>query len=260
VRGRWLLLSILAWGLLASACSSPAATQPTTTKRAPATTPSGPMASPSSSPKAIAAKAVVSPTQELAAVLVAQEARSRPDARSAPINLVPAKTPITEERTVLPVLAAKGAWLKVRLPGRPNGHSGWITRSGTSLSITKWHLLLDLSRRELMVYRKARRVRSFKAVIGKPSTPTPKGDFFVEESLALPATDVGAPYALALSARSDVFQEFAGGPGQIAIHGLDNIGGVPGTAVSHGCVRLATRAIHWLAFHIAPGTPVTIKG
>lgn len=109
-----------------------------------------------------------------------------------------------------------------------------------------------------MVYRHALPVRRFPAVIGKPSTPTPKGDFFVEESLALPATEAGAPDALALSARSEVFQEFEGGPGQIAIHGVDNIGGVPGTAVSHGCIRLATRPMHWLAFHIAPGTPVTV--
>ena len=68
----------------------------------------------------------------------------------------------------------------------------------------------------------------------------------------------GAPFALALSARSDVLQEFEGGPGQIAIHGVGSLGGTPGTAVSHGCVRLANRDIRWLAARIAPGVPVTI--
>jgi Ice-binding-like len=34
----------------------------------------------------------------------------------------------------------------------------------------------------------------------------------------------GGPYALATSDRSDVLQEFDGGPGQIALHGLDNLG------------------------------------
>ncbi|HLW95544.1 MAG TPA: L,D-transpeptidase, partial [Solirubrobacteraceae bacterium] len=67
-----------------------------------------------------------------------------------------------------------------------------------------------------------------------------------------------APYALALSARSNALQEFDGGPGQIALHGVGNIGGVPGTAVSHGCIRLATPAITWLAMHITPGVAVTI--
>ena len=83
---------------------------------------------------------------------------------------------------------------------------------------------------------------------------------FVEESVALPAYDPGAPFAFALSARSNVLQEFDGGPGQIAIHGLANIGGVPGTAVSHGCVRLNAAAVRWLAARIGPGVPVTITG
>ena len=50
--------------------------------------------------------------------------------------------------------------------------------------------------------------------------------------------DPGGPIALALSARSNVFAEFEGGPGQIGIHGRDNLGGTLGQAESHGCVRL----------------------
>ena len=42
----------------------------------------------------------------------------------------------------------------------------------------------------------------------------------------------GGPFALALSARSDVLKQFGGGPGQIAMHGVANLGGTPGTAVS----------------------------
>jgi lipoprotein-anchoring transpeptidase ErfK/SrfK len=101
-------------------------------------------------------------------------------------------------------------------------------------------------------------VRVFRAVVGKPSTPTPLGEFFVEESIALRATDVGAPFALALSARSNVLQEFDGGPGQIALHGLANVGGVLGSAASHGCIRVSNQAVRWLATNIAPGIPVTI--
>ena len=69
---------------------------------------------------------------------------------------------------------------------------------------------------------------------------------------------LGAPYALALSARSYVLQEFDGGPGQIALHGLANVGGVLGTAVSHGCVRLDSDTMRWLVIRIGPGVPVTI--
>jgi lipoprotein-anchoring transpeptidase ErfK/SrfK len=200
----------------------------------------------------------VRPTQELVALLRGHQARSEPSARSASLGLVPATTPITEERTVLPVLARRGQWLKVRLPGRPNGHTGWISRSATTRSLTEWHIVVDPSRREVTVYLAGRRVRVFKAVVGKPSTPTPQGEFFVEESIALRPGDVGAPFALALSARSNVLQEFDGGPGQIALHGLANVGGVLGTAVSHGCVRLADDTMRWLVARVGPGVPVTI--
>lgn len=69
----------------------------------------------------------------------------------------------------------------------------------------------------------------------------------------------GGPYALALSARSNVLQEFDGGSGQIALHGRDALGGTLGAAESHGCVRLATASIAWLAQRIGPGVPVRIE-
>ena len=105
---------------------------------------------------------------------------------------------------------------------------------------------------------RGQKLRTYRAIVGKRSTPTPTGEFFVEENVRLPGGRPGAPFALATSARSKVFQEFEGGPGQIALHGLTNVGGALGTAVSHGCVRLANRSITWLAKRIRPGDPVTI--
>jgi hypothetical protein len=203
-------------------------------------------------------RVAVQRTQELAALLSSHRIRAAPSAKSPLLGDVPAITPITHDRTVLPVLAHHGRWLKVRLPGRPNSHTGWITRVATLQWFTDWHLIVNRARREVFVYRSGRLVRVFKAVVGKPSTPTPPGEFFVEESIALRSYDVGAPYALALSARSQVLQEFDGGPGQIALHGLDNVGGIPGTAASHGCVRLADAVMRWLVVRIGPGTPVSV--
>jgi hypothetical protein len=68
-----------------------------------------------------------------------------------------------------------------------------------------------------------------------------------------------APGALATSARSPVFREFLGGPGQIALHGMVNIGGKLGTATSNGCVRMTGTAIKWLRKRIRPGVPLTIR-
>jgi lipoprotein-anchoring transpeptidase ErfK/SrfK len=205
----------------------------------------------------------VARTQELAIFVRGQTAMAKPDSRSARRAWVERIRPITEGPTVLPVIGHrtdKGGtrWLRVRLPGRPNGSTGWIRKARTRQTATTWHLVVDLSDRRLTVYRQGRAVRSFSGVIGAPATPTPRGRYFVEESVLLTGGQVGGPYALALSARSYVLQEFAGGPGQIAVHGVWNVGGTMGTATSHGCVRLDTASISWLGERIGPGVPVTI--
>jgi lipoprotein-anchoring transpeptidase ErfK/SrfK len=177
--------------------------------------------------------------------------------------MVSATRPITGEQTVLPVIAhatdAHGTtWLSVLLPGRPNSHTGWISARSTTPALTKWQIIIRISTRQVTALWDGRVARTFEAVVGKPSTPTPRGRFFVEETVKLGPHKVGAPYALALSARSNVLHEFDGGPGQIALHGTNNIGGILGTAASHGCIRLDTQAITWLATRIRPGIPVTI--
>ena len=211
-----------------------------------------------------AAAAKVAQTQELAVFVQGQTAMARPDNRSARRVWVERRRPITEGTTVLPVIGhrtdARGArWLRVRLPGRPNNGTGWIRKNRTTGASTRWHLVVDLSDRTVAAYSGGRLVRSFAGVVGSQRTPTPTGRFFVEESVALRPGDVGAPYAIALSARSYVLQEFAGGPGQIALHGVWNVGGTMGTAASHGCVRLDTASIRWLGERIGPGVPVTIR-
>jgi lipoprotein-anchoring transpeptidase ErfK/SrfK len=203
-------------------------------------------------------------SQELVVLLDAHAVHEAPQAGSPTIKVLAAHRPITGEQTTVPVIArsiASGGarWLLVMLPGRPNGSSGWISQQDTRELVTAWAIVVDLAARRVSVYNDARRTAIFQAVVGKPSTPTPTGQFFVEETLQMSPGEAGGPFALALSARSDVLQEFEGGPGQIAIHGRDNLGGTLGTAASHGCIRLATASIDWLAARIGPGTPVTIE-
>lgn len=202
-------------------------------------------------------------SQPLVVLLRDHVARAAPHAHAGRIEVVSARRPLTRSRTVLPVLArtssrTRGSWLQVRLPGRPNGHKGWISTNRTRSTSTPWHVVVRLSARRVTVYRGGHVRRQFRAIVGKPSTPTPRGAFFVEEGLALSSYEAGGPYALATSARSNALQEFDGGPGQIALHGTDNLTGALGTAVSHGCIRLATHAITWLARRIGAGVPVTV--
>ena len=217
----------------------------------------------SATPAAGAGPLRVGAKQQLALLLTAHRAYRAPSARSAQTALLPASRPITGERTTLPVIGHASRpggvrWLDVMLPGRPNGSTGWIKQQGTRKLETSWHVVVDLARRRVTAFRDGRIVRAFRAVVGKPSTPTPAGEYFVEETVRMAPGEPGGPFALATSARSNVLQEFEGGPGQIALHGLDNLGGMPGNAESHGCIRLNTAGIDWLIARIEPGTPVTI--
>ena len=205
----------------------------------------------------------VAASQPLVTLLSNHVARTQPDAQARRIESVRARRPLTGVRTILPMLSYSRSpdgksWARVGLPGRPSGHTGWISASKTRLTSTEWHILIKLSTRRVIVYRDGRVVRRFRAVVGKPSTPTPRGRFFIEETLSLSPKDSGSPFALATSARSTVFQEFDGGPGQVGIHGRDNLGGTLGTAASHGCIRLNTSAITFLARQIRSGVPLTI--
>jgi lipoprotein-anchoring transpeptidase ErfK/SrfK len=210
-----------------------------------------------------AAASRIPASQPLVVLLHAHVARTGPNVHADPIESVAARRPLTRARTVLPVLGnvsnrGSGSWLHVRLPGRPDSHKGWISTDRTRLTSTPWRILVKLSTRRVTVYRGGHVRRHFRAVVGKPSTPTPRGAFFIEETLALSSYEAGGPFALATSARSNVLQEFDGGPGQIGIHGRNNLTGALGTAASHGCIRLATRAITWLARRVGAGVPLTI--
>jgi lipoprotein-anchoring transpeptidase ErfK/SrfK len=212
---------------------------------------------------AAGASARIQAMQQLAVLATAHGAHQGPEAGSPQTEIVPATRPLTGESTTLPVIGALTGpdgvrWLRVMLPGRPDGSSGWIAQQGTSETVTSWHLVVNLTARRVRAYRAGHLAKSFQAVVGKSSTPTPTGEFFVEETLRMPSGEAGGPFALALSARSNVLQEFEGGPGQIAIHGRDDLGGTLGAAASHGCIRLATASIEWLAARIGPGVPVTI--
>jgi lipoprotein-anchoring transpeptidase ErfK/SrfK len=186
------------------------------------------------------------------------------------VHNLPDQRPLTLVLTTMPIIGhtkdVDGRdWLQVRLPGREMHRkkpppTGWITADGTKVAATPWHVVVSIATRSVYVYQQGRRAKTFKVVVGKPSTPTPRGEFFIEEGLRLPRKHVGYPYALATSARSRVFKEFMGGPGQIAFHGIVNIpGSKMGTATSNGCIRMTTAAIMWMAKHIKAGTPLTVR-
>jgi hypothetical protein len=174
-------------------------------------------------------------------------------------QVLPLYTPLSHQRTSMPVLRRRGHWLRVLLPGRPNGHAGWIDARRAKTWSTPWHVVVKTGSKRLFVLKRGKIVKSFPVVVGTSSTPTPGGRFYVEEALILRSGTPGWPYAYALSARSGVYQEFDGGPGQIAIHGTYRIGGIPGRAESHGCIRATSATLAWMIRRFGTGTPVDIR-
>jgi lipoprotein-anchoring transpeptidase ErfK/SrfK len=203
-------------------------------------------------------------TQPVVVLLQDHVARARADTQSRVIEPVAAVRPLTKVRTVLPVMGTVrgkdgNRWVHVRLPGRPSGHTGWILADQTIRSSTEWRVVVTISTRRVTVFRDGLVVRSFPAVVPKRATPTPYGQFFVEEAVAISPQDAGGPFALAISARSDIFQEFAGGPGQIAIHGTNGLSDPLGSEASHGCIRVSPSAIRWMSKRLGGGVPVTVQ-
>jgi lipoprotein-anchoring transpeptidase ErfK/SrfK len=120
-----------------------------------------------------------------------------------------------------------------------------------------------LRSRHVIVYRAGHRIRRVKAVVGAPATPTPTGlaAIYERNPQADPHGFLG-PWALSLTALSRVLESYGGGPGRVAIHGRDgaSLSDPLGSARSHGCIRISSRAVSWMARHLPTGTPVRIGG
>jgi lipoprotein-anchoring transpeptidase ErfK/SrfK len=154
---------------------------------------------------------------------------------------------------------ARRDWVRVHLPTRPNGSTAWVKRESVALLDNHYRVEIDLSARRLTVFVRGRVLTSQTVAVGTSATPTPTGLYYIVELIR--TTDPGGPYgpyAYALSAHSDVLQEFDGSDGRVGIHGTD-APGLLGQAVSHGCIRLRNSAITMLAKRLPLATPVRIK-
>jgi len=162
------------------------------------------------------------------------------------------------EPRVFLVREAKGRWLRVLLPMRPNEAEGWISSGDVQLSRHRFRVRVDLSDRRLTTFRGQEVVLRGSVSIGRQESPTPSGLFFT--TVLARAPNPSGPYgplALGLSGYSEVYTEFQGGNGQIAIHGT-NAPALIGQAVSAGCVRMRNDDIMQLARFLPLGTPVRI--
>lgn len=149
-------------------------------------------------------------------------------------------------------------WIRIRIPGRPNGRTGWVRRGLlSSLRTVETQLTIDRRRLTATLRRGGRRILTSPIGVGAPGTVTPSGRFWIRERLRnLSGSPIYGPWAFGTSAYSETLTEWPGG-GVVGIHGTNQPQLIPGRP-SHGCIRLPNRKIRALAKLMPIGTPVRI--
>jgi len=150
------------------------------------------------------------------------------------------------------------SWVHARLAVLPDGRTGWVPRSALGgWTFVDTRVVVDEADLTLTLYRAGKEVFRTPVGVGKPSTPTPTGQFYVRDRLTAYASPEYGPLAFGTSARSPYETDWPAG-GFIGIHGTDQPALIPGR-VSHGCIRLRNAAILKLGRLMPVGTPVTIR-
>jgi hypothetical protein len=161
-----------------------------------------------------------------------------------------------------PILETRGEWLKIRLPERPNGSTAWIKRSGVKITYSVWRIVIRVGQTKLTAYQNGFPVWTVPVGLGKSSTPTPTGNFYLGV-MEPQGNGSNGWYALATTAHSEAIQSWQGaGDAVIAIHGpvsakSDRAIGANGTYISNGCVRMHLHDLEHM-YEIPVGTPVDI--
>jgi L,D-transpeptidase catalytic domain len=153
--------------------------------------------------------------------------------------------------------AAGNTWLKIRVPKRPNGTTGWVRESALGPLHTV-HTLLRVNKHTLRVtlYERGRKRFSARIGVGKAGTPTPSGHFWIREKFRVGGHTLYGPRAIGTSAYAPYLTDWPGG-GVVGLHGTNEPGLIPGRP-SHGCIRLRNADILRL-YKLAPkGTPIDI--
>lgn len=148
-------------------------------------------------------------------------------------------------------------WLHVRIPGRPNGRTGWtLAKNLSDMRVVRTKLRVNRRTLRATLFRSGIAVWRSPIGVGKASTPTPGGHFYVRERLRnLGGKGVYGPWAFGTSDYSTLSDWPRGGV--IGIHGTNEPQLIPGRP-SHGCVRVPNSRINRLARILPLGTPVEI--
>lgn len=114
-----------------------------------------------------------------------------------------------------------------------------------STALARANILITKSSRQLTLFSGNTPYRQFPVAIGKPSTPTPSGNFAIATKVLFPGGVLGACW-MGLSLDS------------YGIHGT-NAPWLIGQMVSHGCIRMHNANAQEVFSFVSIGTPVYIR-
>lgn len=113
--------------------------------------------------------------------------------------------------------------------------------------INIYNININVNTHTLTLYRNNKIFKSYKVAVGKPSSPTPKGNFRIINKAINPGGPFGARW-LGLDAPN----------GDYGIHGTNNPSSI-GKSVSNGCIRMHNNDVIELSSLVTIGTQVTIQ-
>jgi hypothetical protein len=111
--------------------------------------------------------------------------------------------------------------------------------------MSKYHLFIELSSRQIFLLSNSNIIYQFPVAIGKPSTPTPSGNFSIINKIMHPGGVLGTRW-MQFTRQNH------------GIHGT-NQPWLIGQAVSHGCVRMYNSNVETLYKRVNVGTSLIIK-
>jgi L,D-transpeptidase catalytic domain len=149
-------------------------------------------------------------------------------------------------------------WLRIRIPMRPNGRTGWVRDNALGpLYGVRTRLVVDRGRLRATLYRSGRRIWRSPIGVGKAGTSTPAGHFWIREKFRV--ANPGGLYGPRAFGTSDYsrLSDWPGG-GVIGLHGTNEPYLIPGRP-SHGCIRVPNHAISRLYRLMPIGTPMQVR-
>lgn len=211
-------------------------------------------------PAAVARQAerVARYTNVLARIPRTMPAFARPRAGASQVGVVPAGSKYYGFPTVAWVedVSSDGRWGLVELPYTWPRREGWIRLGDLRRLTTTIRVEVDLSRHLVTVTRLGRVLFRASGATGRPSSPTPVGEYFVTDRVAFSGGAYGT-FAFGISGIQPSLPPGWTGGNQLAIHGTNDPGSI-GTSASAGCVRVSEATLARLKPLLVYGTPVIV--